>query len=259
MRKRLDELAEKLDSQVDNIVVVESTDSTHAMAKRLIASMDEEGQQLGTTVIVADHQDHGQGRGDRSWESPLGGLYLNWLRSGLDSKNIATLPVVAGAAAQAAIAAVGVTDIRLKWPNDVLVDGRKMAGLIVHARHGETNWVTVGLGVNLENAPVVDDQNALPATSVSEHVESGDLESWRQRIACTFIEELVRLLDDPISAAEIWRGLLLQQAGDTVNIRLAGGDVVTGTLVGLSDEGFLRIDSDGKERVITGGDITETP
>lgn len=259
MRKRLDELAEKLENQVDNIVVVDKTDSTHAMAKRLIESMDEENQVLATTVIIADHQDHGQGRGDRRWESPSGGLYLSWLRSGLDSKSIATLPIVAGAAAKAAIAAVGVADIRLKWPNDVLVDGRKIAGLIVHARHGETNWVTVGLGVNLEVSPVIDDQNALQTTAVSEHVDSGDLESWRQRIACTFIDELARLVDDPVAAAETWRGLLLQQTGDTVSIRLASGEVVTGTLVGLSDEGFLRVDSDGKERLITGGDITETP
>lgn len=259
MRKRLDDLATELEKQVDNIVLVEETDSTHATARRLIESMDEEGQSLGTTVIIADRQDHGQGRGDRRWESPPGGLYLSWLRSSLGPGSIATLPVVAGAAAHAAITAVGVTDIRLKWPNDVLVSGRKLAGLIVHARHGEPNWVTVGFGVNLETTPIIEDEGALQATSVSEHVDSGDLETWRQRIACTFVRELDRFLKDPASAAETWRGLLLQQPGDQVSIRLADGHVVSGTLVGLSDEGFLRVDSDGTERLITGGDITETP
>ncbi len=259
LRKRLDDLSTELEKQVDNIVLVEETDSTHATARRLIESMDEEGQTLGTTVIIADHQDHGQGRGNRRWESPAGGLYLSWLRSGLDSKSIATLPIVAGAAAHAAISAVGVANIRLKWPNDVLVDGRKMAGIIVYARHGDTNWVTVGFGVNLEITPVIADQNALPATSVSEHVDSGDLATWRQSIACTFVGEMDRLLEDPTSAAQIWRGLLMQQPGDTVSIRLANDQIVTGTLIDLSDEGFLRVDSDGTERLITGGDITETP
>ena len=63
---------------------------------------------------------------------------------------------------------------------------------------------------------------------------------------------------DPKPALERWRNLLVQQPGDSVTVQLASGKTVSGTLVDLSKEGFLRICANGKERVITGGDIIES-
>ncbi len=201
-------LRTKLERQVDNIVVVEKTDSTHAMAR--------------TT-----HREHGrrkpEPRHDRHHRRPTGsrpgsrrpslgiasrGLYLSWLRSGLDPGSIATLPVVAGAAAHAAITAVGVTDIRLKWPNDVLVSGRKLAGLIVHARHGEPNWVTVGLGVNLGNH--TDHRRSRAPFRPRPFPNTSTRVTWNpggNGSPAPSIDELDRFLKDPASAAETWRGL----------------------------------------------------
>ena len=255
---RLGRLREGLAAHVENLVLLEVTGSTHALAKTLIADMDDEHQNLGSTLIVADRQDSGEGRGDRHWESPLGGLYMSWLRSGLTAETIAQLPMLAAAAAHTAVTAIGVPDARIKWPNDILVNGRKLAGLLVFARHGETSWVTIGLGVNLESAPVINSDDALLATSIADHVAEGDLERWRHDIVCAFITALDRSMADPKPALEIWRSLLIQQPDDMITVRLASGEKVSGILVGLSEEGFLRIRTNGKERVITGGDIIES-
>ena len=258
LRTRLDKITQELAEHVENLVLFQVTESTHAMARRVIAEMDDESQKLGATLIVADRQDTGEGRGDRKWESPDGGLYLNWLRSGLDSETIGRLPMLAATAAHTAVSGIGVSGARIKWPNDILVDRKKLAGILVFARHGETNWVTVGLGVNLESAPTLDDPEALPATAVAEHVNGSDLESWRHALVCTFVHELDRSMAEPAPALTRWRELLIQRPGDEMRVRLSSGKVVSGTLVDLSDEGFLRIRENGEERVITGGDIIET-
>jgi len=255
---RLGRLRKGLAAHVENLVLFKITGSTHALARTLIAEMDDEQQNLGSTLILADRQDGGEGRGNREWESPAGGLYMSWLRSGLTTETIAQLPMLAAAAAHAAVTGIGVPNARIKWPNDILVNGSKLAGLLVFARHGETSWVTIGLGVNLETAPIIDSGDALPATSVADHVAEGDVESWRHDIVCTFVTELDHSIADPKPALEIWRSLLIQQPGDSITVRLASGKAVSGTLVDLSEEGFLRIRSNGKERVITGGDIIES-
>jgi BirA family biotin operon repressor/biotin-[acetyl-CoA-carboxylase] ligase len=257
-RNRLDSIREGLAAHVENLVLFEVTGSTHTLARTLIADMDEEDQNLGSTLILADRQDNGEGRGDRHWESPPGGLYMSWLRSGLTAETIAQLPMLAATAVHTAVTHIGVPNARIKWPNDILVKGRKLGGLLVFARHGETSWVTVGLGVNLESAPVIVNDHAILATSVADHVADGDLESWRHDIVCTFVTALDQSMADPKPAIDLWRSLLIQQPGDSIVVRLASGMVVSGTLVGISEEGFLRIRTNGKERVITGGDIIES-
>ena len=258
MRERLDRLTERLAKHVENLVFFDVTDSTHALARRIIAEMDDESQKLGATLILADRQDKGEGRGGRSWESPTGGLYMSWLRSGIKAETIAQLPMLAAAAAHHAITRLGVADTRIKWPNDILANGRKIAGILVFARHGETSWVTVGLGVNLETVPVIEEGNGLPATSVAEQLGEGDVDTLRYELVCTFVDELDRMMKDPDPAIENWRELLIQRPGDTVDVRLASGTLVSGTLLELTEEGFLKIRENGKERVITGGDVIES-
>jgi BirA family biotin operon repressor/biotin-[acetyl-CoA-carboxylase] ligase len=255
---RLHKLTAELGQHVENLVHFSVTNSTHALARQIIAEMDEESQKLGATLILADSQEKGEGRGDRGWESPPGGLYMSWLRSGIKAETITQLPMLAAAAAKQALCDLGISDLRIKWPNDILVGARKLAGILVFARHSETTWVAVGLGVNLETTPVLDATADLQATSVAELLGEGDADAWRDQIACTFVNRLDDLMNDPAPAIEQWRDLLIQRPGDTVSVRLANGQVFSGTLVDLTDEGFLKVKENGKERVITGGDVIES-
>ncbi|MCJ7753224.1 MAG: biotin--[acetyl-CoA-carboxylase] ligase, partial [Thermoanaerobaculales bacterium] len=226
MRDRLDKLTGALSDQIENLVLLDVVDSTHAMARRLIAGMDEEDQSLGATVIIADQQERGEGRGDRQWASPAGGLYVSWMRSGIDSETIATLPMLAAAAALSAVESVGVADACIKWPNDIQVGGRKLAGMVVFARHGDTNWATVGIGINVDTAPVLEGPNGVQATSIADLVTADDPEGWRETVITAFVGALTRSLTDPAPALATWRRHLMQKPGDTVRVRLASAKEV---------------------------------
>ncbi len=121
--------------------------------RRLITEMNDEQRELGPTVIIADHQDEGQGRGDRRWRQAEHGMYLNWLRSGIDQQKIALLPILAAAAARRALAGVGVANTRIKWPNDIFLNAKKVAGILLESKTydygGDTNH---GTGIAVEGA-----------------------------------------------------------------------------------------------------------
>ncbi len=258
MNERLNSLQRALAQHAENIVLLDVTSSTHAMARRLISEMDEESQELGPTLILADRQEHGEGRGEHRWQQSEQGLYLNWLRTGIGQETLGMLPMLAAAATRQSIAAVGVADTRIKWPNDILVKGEKIAGLLVFARHGEKIWFTVGLGVNLASAPAITESDSPPATAIADHVDGGDFDRWRHDIACSFIETLVLSLGNPGSGLEDWRRHLVQRAGDDISVRLASGEVLAGSITEITKEGFLRIQGSDGERLVTGGDVVES-
>jgi BirA family biotin operon repressor/biotin-[acetyl-CoA-carboxylase] ligase len=118
-----------------------SLDSTQDEARRLL----EAGRARVGDVILADEQNAGRGRFGRTWLSPRGGLYATFL---LEAMSIPSLR--AGLAIARALEAFGLSAC-LKWPNDVLLDGRKVAGVLIE-RVGDR--LLVGCGVNLESAPV---------------------------------------------------------------------------------------------------------
>jgi len=257
VKRTVDNLANDLRGALENIVYLSEVDSTHAQSIRLMSQLDEEGLELNATVIIAGRQTRGVGRGVRKWESPQGGLYLNWMRSGLSQETIGRLPMIAAAAAYRAVVDLGVSSAVIKWPNDILVDGRKLAGILVHARQGTTYRATVGMGVNLLSAPAVDSGAAQPATALAEHIAPAPYSTWCRAIATSFVRSLTASLDDADSALDSWRRSLIHTLGDTITVRMASGEIQTGTFNGLTDEGFLRLRQGDEERVITGGDVVE--
>lgn len=254
----LDALAAAAATAVDNLVVFDQVDSTHAVALRLIEQMDVEGFGLRPTAILAGRQTRGAGRGRRSWASPRGGVYLSWLVSGLAAEQIAGLPMIAAAAIHGAVAELGIGGAELKWPNDLLVAGRKLAGIIVHARHGETTWATIGLGVNVTVSPPLDAQDR-PATSLSDLLPDRDLAGAAVRLAAAYLSRLGDGLGSPADAIAHWRSALVHRPGDHLQVRLGSGEALQGSYVGVTAEGHLRLDTGREVRTLTGGDVVEGP
>jgi BirA family biotin operon repressor/biotin-[acetyl-CoA-carboxylase] ligase len=245
-----------------SLVCLEAVDSTHAMAVRLISQMDDEGLELAPTVILAGRQSQGRGRSARAWVSPEGGLYLSWIRSGLDTELIALLPMLAAVAARQAILAAGVEGVGIKWPNDLLVGRRKLAGLVVHARHGEPSWVAVGLGVNVATAPDLEGLDPaagggrpLEPVCLAELCPEVDWQGRRDDLAAGFIQGLEAAVVDPQTALAAWRSGLIHRPGERMIVRLGGDTTTSGVFSGLTAEGFLRLEQDGAEQVITSGDV----
>jgi BirA family biotin operon repressor/biotin-[acetyl-CoA-carboxylase] ligase len=242
---------------VTNVIAFSVIDSTHACALRLIAQADEEEVELHPTVVVAQRQLAGTGRGARRWESPGGGLYLSWVAGDLGTEQVAQLPMLAASAAHGALVGVGVEGLGIKWPNDLLVGSRKLAGILVQARHGERTFATVGLGVNLDTCPEIEPDATHQPVAVAQLLEAPDLQRIAESIAVAFVAALHDGLEDPAMALARWRETLVHRPGDVLSVRVASGDEHRGTFVGLTDEGFLRLDTGNGEIVISGGDVVE--
>src|SRR5688572_27678266 len=135
-----------------HITWLESTSSTNDIASRLAQAGAEEG-----TTVVAERQTAGRGRHGRVWFSPTGaGLYVSVIvRPARDESNderpAALLTLASGVAIAEAVRAVTGLPAEIKWPNDVLIGKRKLAGILAEAavQAGTLQFVVVGFGVNL--------------------------------------------------------------------------------------------------------------
>ena len=232
-------------------------DSTHACALRLIEQAENEEIVLPTTIIIAGEQDNGQGRAGRTWVSPPGGLYLSWIVANLDPKTIAQLPMIAAAAAHEALSRPWCRELVIKWPNDLLVDGRKLAGLLVHARHGETTWVAVGSGSISRLPRSIEADGTTRAVAVADLVTRGRfLVPGRRPSPGSFRE-----LDDG-SGQSRRPHRQMARVNSTIASERDGGSSrrrlqTRGLFAGLTDEGHLRLNVAGEEQIISTGDVIE--
>ena len=121
-------------------------------------------------LVVAARQTRGRGRRERTWDSPAGtGLYASFvLRPDWPADQAPNLAIVAGMAAFRALEKAGVRDLRMKWPNDVLANGRKICGVLVEPRLGaeRIEFAVAGIGINVgQGADDFPPDLRLPATS----------------------------------------------------------------------------------------------
>lgn len=138
--------------KIEHFAVV---DSTNDIAKKLAKDGASEG-----TVVTADIQEGGRGRFGRSWSSPSGGIWLSVILrpdTGPERAPISLLPLVAGSAVANALNGLYAINAHVRWPNDVLIDEKKVSGILTEIDTDE-NFVVVGIGINANIDP-----NALPA------------------------------------------------------------------------------------------------
>jgi len=202
------------------------------------------------TVVVADRQTGGRGRQGREWLSPEGGLWLSIL---LHEKDVIGLPVLSGAsgagrfAILTLVAGLAVADLaelcggrpRLKWPNDVLVAGRKLGGILAESRDGA---IVIGIGVNIATPP-------LPtAATLAEIVgESARIPS-RDECLALLLDALAERVRRDDTVTEVDRLL----AGRDRRARHNGSFI---TILGLAPDGALRARRNGAEEIVRSGEI----
>ena len=132
---------------LSRVELLASTTSTLDVAHRLALT----GAPTGT-LIIADEQTAGRGRGGKSWASaPGAGLWLTLIERPSDTSGLDVLSLRVGLAAARALDRFAAEPIRVKWPNDLYIDRGKLAGILVEARwrESELEWVAIGLGVNV--------------------------------------------------------------------------------------------------------------
>jgi len=229
------------------LVALPEVDSTSDELRRRAHEAPGEG-----LVVTAAVQTRGRGRRGRAWDSPSGNLYA--------SIRLAQAPTLAASAQLSFVAAVALGDalaevaphlaVRFKWPNDLLVDGRKVSGILLET---EGPWVLLGMGVNLTYAPPADGAAFPPTSLAAEGAAVG-----RPALLGALCRHLAAVL-------ELWRGqgfdiirrLWLERArglGQPVVARLQDGSELAGTFADLDADGALVMDepSGGRRRILAG-------
>jgi BirA family biotin operon repressor/biotin-[acetyl-CoA-carboxylase] ligase len=231
------------------ILTYESIGSTMDRARELAHKGAPEG-----TLVIAAEQTTGRGRLDRSWLSPGGSLSLSLLLYPALGK-LPYLTMLAGLAAAEAIEKVSSLKTVLKWPNDVLVNGKKVAGILVESgivRGQSFAVIGIGVNVNLEMASCPD--IAAIATSLSDE-SNGEIDARKLlRALVDGIENLYTHFDAVTTLAS-WRTRLVT-LGRQVRAT-SGNAVIEGLAVDVTDDGALvtRL-SDGSECTVIAGDVT---
>ena len=156
------ELRDALD--LPRVELLETTTSTLDVAHRLAA----DGAPSGT-LVIANEQTAGRGRGGKSWQSPPeAGLWLTLIEHPADTSGLDVLSIRVGLAAAEALDRFAPEPIRLKWPNDLYVDRGKLAGILVEARWREQSveWIAIGLGINVGRPETIESAAGLePGTA----------------------------------------------------------------------------------------------
>jgi len=229
-------------------------DSTNAEAQRAAAA----GAAAGS-VFVADEQTAGRGRGGHSWHSASGdGLYVSvLLRPQMAMTSALKISLAVGLAAQEAMAAACGVEADIRWPNDLMLGGKKCGGILVEtaAESERLRHVVIGVGINVNHAGFDEE---LSATATSLRMETG-AEMDREALLIALLRALEREMKELSAGGDVLRRFTAKSTwarGKRVTVEDAGG--YTGTTNGLDESGFLRVSMrDGTERLVLSGGVRE--
>lgn len=235
------------------LVTLDEIDSTNEEARRRAQAGADDG-----LLIWARSQNLGRGRRGRRWVSPPGNLYSSLLlRPDCSAGEAATLSYVAALAVAdtAAMLLPSGADIRCKWPNDVLVAGQKVAGILLESHgggDGGLDWLIIGVGINVAHYP---DVARLSATSLADKGATATVDQVLQVYAAAIARWLAVWRAErfaPVRAAWLERAHGL---GEAIRVRLAER-TFDGIFEGLDDDGALILaQPTGARRRVTAGEV----
>lgn len=212
---------------------------------------------MSEMLLVAGRQLAGRGRGNRAWESPEGGLYATWF-GWVNVDVLGTVPMAAAVAlAEALEVLVAGVLVGVKWPNDLMVEGRKLGGVLSQARVcGGLAGVIVGFGANLAVTPPVT-AGGRPPTSAAEWGWHGNATDAAVSTAVDCVTRLCTYLKNPAAVRAAWSARSVHRLGDELCVR-AGDEFARGRFAGFGEAGQLRLAMDGGEREYFAADLIAT-
>lgn len=242
-----------------NLIWFEEVDSTNALAIRLMDALTVslEDERLADTVIVAGSQSAGQGRGANAWVSPRGGLYATWM-GWLEVEALATLPLAVGVSlAESVEALLPSARVELKWPNDLLIEGGKLGGVLCQSRVSpDWAWAIAGFGLNLELAPEVPERRMFRPMALSSYGLQLPVREAAWAIVAGLLTRLRDRLGDPAGCCRAWAGRMVHRPGDVLQVR-SHGQVVEGRFAGFGSQGQLELEVGGVRREFLAAELDE--
>lgn len=235
------------------ITVLDTTDSTNAEALRAIGL----GQEA-PFLVLAERQTSGRGRRGRKWVSPFAeNLYFSLvLRIDGGMRQLEGLSLVVGLAVLQTLRKLGVTGAGLKWPNDVLVGNKKIAGILLElvGDPADVCHVVLGIGVNV---------NMQVAEEVDQQWTSMRLETGKSCDRNILVAELGEQLLAYIQRQQIDGFSVLQAEWEENHLwqersvsLIAGVSQIDGVVLGIDNQGALRLKVNGVEKVFSGGELS---
>lgn len=201
-------------------------------------------------LVSADHQTAGRGRQSRPWISPRSEGLMASFGFLIDSRrtDLGNIPQIFTLSASAVLKEYGVTPL-LKWPNDLLVDKKKIAGVLTTTHQtdlSETIYMVVSIGLNVSTSAETLQELRRPATSI--RIETGkveELDSVREAILNRFIADLNQFLVHGFSTfLENYKSQMAPLKGDKINFH-SNGKTIEGIFHGITDSGTLLLNLHG--------------
>ncbi len=245
-------------SRWTEVLVVVTEPSTNAALVRRARAGDEDG-----LVLIAEQQSAGRGRLGRTWTTaPRAGISMSALVRplGIPVARWPWIPLLAGLAVGAALQQVAKVPTVLKWPNDVMVEDRKLAGLLVErveAPAGAAAVIGIGLNVSTTRAE-------LPAPNATSLLLEGATTTDRVTLVKAILRRLDGLLTEwesgagePSPALAVAYRSACSTIGQRVKVELPGHESVEGEAVGLDESGRLLVQTPVGQRALGAGDVVQ--
>ncbi|HYK38419.1 MAG TPA: biotin--[acetyl-CoA-carboxylase] ligase [Candidatus Eremiobacteraceae bacterium] len=233
------------------------TDSTNRVAMELGYENEPEG-----TVVLAEEQTAGRGRAGRAWYSERGtGIYVTiLLRPKISPVQAPLLTMMAGLSARAAIQAQTSLAIDLKWPNDLMLDGKKLGGILteMHAEPSQVSHVVLGIGINANQEKFPGDLSTIATSLRAQLGRSISRMELLVRLLREFETNYNRFLQEgAASVTQRFEAVSSYARGKRVSVS-SSAENYSGVTAGLSPEGFLRVEREGGNVVtVIAGDVRE--
>ena len=242
------------DTLLQSVVHYAETDSTNTRAVELLTT---DKSVLTPCLVYAENQCAGRGRGDNQWWSADGSLtfsvIIDFEKIGFSAEQKPLLPLLTGMAiVQTGEAVMPVGDFSLKWPNDVYLAGRKLAGVLIDVPSQTSQQAVIGVGLNVNNQ-YASAPEELKATCIALSDRSGT-EHDRIEILRAFLkrfEILVKAFSTGASFLDVWPRYCLL-SGKQVTLQI-GNDQVTGVCQGVESTGALLLEIDDEVKRFFGG------
>ena len=233
----------------------DSIDSTNTKAKELA----EEGHPAGT-LVVADQPVSGKGRRGRAWESPHGtGIFMTLLlKPDINPNNASMLTLVAAMATAGAISRVTGENAQIKWPNDIVIDGKKICGILTEmsAQFDYINHIVIGIGINVHNEEFPEE---IRETAGSLLLSCGK-RFHRADLIEAFLEEFekyyaVYLETEDMEGLYKEYNLMLVNIGRQVKV-LDPKEPFEGKAMGITKKGELIVDTWESRKLVSSGEVS---
>jgi len=213
-------------------------------------------------VCIADYQTGGRGRRGRRWLSaPGAGLWLSVGRSWeVPPADLPALSLAVGVAAAAVLTDCGAEDVGLKWPNDLQLGDRKLAGILIDVQGDSSGPLSVvaGIGVNLyvpaETAAAVAETGSIEPVGLYEAGVKADRSDLAGKLAGALIDVLDGYSETGFAAYhQRWQNYDVMTGRD---VEVSGGKPLAGKALGVNDQGFLIVDCDGHQHLVGAGEVS---